>query len=140
MCQIPKSDITILNAKVGKIKPLIRFKQSRCKGMKNGTDKLFFIEPPDLIDTSYKWVFLENPKLESPAIDLVQVAHLITYHSCWPDLFRPTIGEVLMQIPDNVIEEKNAVAFEIVEDCLSDKNFIPEKKITWAVTVLYANK
>lgn len=79
------------------IKPLVR------RG-----DQLFFIEDPDPRNVAFPW----SPVLKEAAEDLEVLSILPTLHSFgYHGLFKPSVAEVLAQIPDELLEE--AIAFEV---------------------------
>ncbi|PWU22642.1 hypothetical protein C5B42_05380 [Candidatus Cerribacteria bacterium 'Amazon FNV 2010 28 9'] len=58
--------------------------------------------------------FLWDPSLQEEAVGLIPVAEITTYHTfAFEGFFRPTIAEVLAQIPPKWVMD--AIAFEIVE-------------------------
>ncbi|HEY4506152.1 MAG TPA: hypothetical protein VJJ24_01765 [Candidatus Paceibacterota bacterium] len=89
----------------GRIKPVIQFKHRgfRRKGRR-------YVKPVDLRGVAYTW----DPKPARPARDLEPIVDITTYHSYGaPVFFKPSIAEVLAQIPAEYLDA--VVAFEIVE-------------------------
>jgi hypothetical protein len=71
-------------------------------------DKLYYIKEVNLRNESFAW----NPKITIEAQNLTKFAEVLTYHTYgYMGLFKPSIAEVLAQIPDELINE--CVAFEI---------------------------
>ena len=135
---IPKFDEALINARVEKIRPVVRFQQARCKNLKKGTDVLCWVEFNKMNPMNPAWSFLQQPKIIGLAERLTPLGHIVTYHNCSPDLFRPTLAEVLMQVPEVFVDK--AIAFEVVEESISHRNQIPRvgsSDLTWAVTILY---
>lgn len=90
-----KEELKILS---GKINPVIK---------KDGY--LYYIEPVDLQRMSFLW----SPVFTEKALNIKVFCRIITYHSfSFHGFFKPTISEVLSQIPDEHI--KNTVAFETI--------------------------
>lgn len=95
---IPEISDERLAELVERIKPTCRF-----------NDELRYIEPVDPRRVAYMW----SPKPAETADDLNPVADIRTYHSYGaPNVFKPSIAEVLAQIPDEHLS--NVVAFEIM--------------------------
>lgn len=63
--------------------------------------KLFTIEPVDPRRTAFTW----DPKPAEEALGLVEIGRFRCDHECgYHGLFKPSIAEVLSQIPDKFIE------------------------------------
>jgi len=74
-------------------------------------NKLYKIEIPDLRETAYTW----EPKITKEYLDLQEITRIKTHHYCsYYGFFKPSIAEVLSQIPEKLIEEIDA--FEIIQD------------------------
>jgi hypothetical protein len=91
---------------------------------------LRYITVPDLRKVAFTW----SPKYGEPAGGLVEMARIFTYHTYAASVFfKPTIAEVLAQIPDEHLDR--VVAFETLSDGLSAANIVDDCHET--VTVLY---
>lgn len=96
---IPKLSEEELQKRSQLIRPVIRF---------GGT--LYYIEDVHLSNVSYIW----SPVKKERASGLVSVAKVTTYHTYgYYGLFKPSIAEVLAQIPEEMVGK--VCAFEIVE-------------------------
>ena len=83
-----------------RIKPVVRFKS---KG-------LCYIKPVDLFEVSFIW----DSRSADKAISLKAICDITTYHTFgYHGLFKPSIAEVLSQIPAQ--HRIKVMAFEIVE-------------------------
>jgi len=94
-----------------RIKPVVRFSISLPGGFLFYPDGIpFYIRKVDLFDIAYTW----SPKPRWPATRLTPLQDITTYHS-WGhySLFKPSIAEVLAQIPANLLDR--VVAFEIIK-------------------------
>ncbi len=88
---MPEVDDERLAALAERIKPLIR--------VSNG--KLFHIEPVDLRRMAYTW----SPKVTVEAEPLEAIATVDTLHSYGaPVFFKPSVAEVIAQIPEEVVD------------------------------------
>lgn len=86
-----------------RIKPVVTFNGPKKSGP-------HFIKPVDLFEIAYTW----DPKPAGKAVGLEPLCDITTYHSwAYAGFFKPTIAEVLAQIPAEHINK--AVAFEIVD-------------------------
>jgi hypothetical protein len=73
-------------------------------------DTLHYIEPCDPRRAAYTW----DPKPAEEATGLTPLRDVRTYHTFgYYGFFKPSVAEVLAQIPSDLIE--SVVAFEIVE-------------------------
>lgn len=92
--------------------------------------------PKSLRSIAYTW----EPKPYAPAFfEIEQFAHIITYHDFGaPVLFKPSIAEVLAQIPEHLIEE--TVAFEIRTADLTCVNVCSVLNCHWAPCILYRKR
>lgn len=82
------------------IKPTVRFGK-----------KLFYIKPVDLFNIAYLW----SPKPDKEAVEtnLYSLGEYTTYHEYgYYGLFKPSISEVLSQVPKDI--QDKVVAFEII--------------------------
>lgn len=92
--------------------------------------RLCFIEPPDPRGVAYTW----SPTLREPASGLIEIARFATVHSYGaPSFFKPTIAEVLSQLPDPLPED--AAAFTTFTD---DVGFTEGGRDHLAVSALFA--
>lgn len=124
--KIPELSKKRLEKLVKKIKPLVRFVVKFRTGEfelelgKDGKPKraygnplywaLFEIEPVDPMRTAYTW----DPKPTKMREDVACFDIIRTYHKYGaPFLFKPSIAEVLAQIPEDVIDK--TVGFEILD-------------------------
>ena len=74
-------------------------------------NKLYLIELPDLRNTAYTW----EPKITKESDTLEEVTRIKTNHYCgYYGFFKPSIAEVLAQIPEDLIGKIDA--FEIIGD------------------------
>lgn len=96
---IPQLSEGEMYARAETVKPVVRF---------NGV--LHYIKDVDLFNISYIW----SPEKADVAPALVPLEKIVTYHSYGhPALFKPSIAEVLAQIPCVLV--KKVCAFELVE-------------------------
>ena len=127
---IPEITDERLDELFDRIKPVVKFK---LRG-------LCYIQPVDLRSIAYTW----SPKSAGKAPKLEPICDITTYHSYGSyNLFKPSIAEVLAQIPDEHLE--NVVAFEIVErpvdaDDLNCENEALNAGYHVATTRLYTRK
>ena len=135
MNRIPEISDERLETLAARIKPVIRFQATTAGRFesidRNPEGKPFYIEPVDFRRTAFTW----DPKPTVEAEDIVPYKTIETFHTYGaPVFFKPSIAEVLAQIPEEDLER--AVAFETghhdmsAEHCLSDGYH-------WAATVLY---
>ncbi|MBP6888251.1 MAG: hypothetical protein KBC21_00965 [Candidatus Pacebacteria bacterium] len=104
---IPKLSEEELQKRYQLIKPVIRF---------SGT--LYYIEDVHLSNVSYIW----SPVKKERASGLMSIAKVTTYHTYgYYGLFKPSIAEVLAQIPEEMVDQ--VCAFEIVERPESAEDF-----------------
>ncbi len=96
---IPKLSKAEFARRLARIKPVIR------KGK-----KLHYIEDVSPITAAYTW----DPKLLDEAVGLTPITKIRTLHS-WGhySMFKPSIGEVLSQIPADLVDKVSA--FEITK-------------------------
>jgi len=93
--EVPKEEII---ARALRIKPTVRF---------DGI--LRYIKAVDLFNTAYAW----DPEPGEVAPAFTKIAEITTYHTYgFYGFFKPSVAEVLAQIPDDLLDRVNA--FEIV--------------------------
>ena len=97
---IPPIDGERLAELVERIKPIVDFpRKGKC-----------YIKPVDPSKVAYTF----DPKPTEPAGDLVTLDDITTYHGYgYYGIFKPSIAEVLAQIPTELIDR--VVAFEIID-------------------------
>lgn len=99
---IPEITTDELKARAAKIRPVVRM-----RGFPVKKEKLYYIKPVDIEHTAFTW----NPKPDYAAKNLVPLQTITTYHSYgYYGCFKPSIAEVLAQIPDGLLS--SVVAFE----------------------------
>ena len=123
---IPEISDEELRQRADRIKPLVR---------KDGI--LFFITEPNLRGSA----FIRSPELAGRAPEMCEVARITTYHTYgYPGLFKPSVAEVLAQIPGDILA--NVSAFEVAGPAdVDDLNREPEALRAGfhvAETILYA--
>lgn len=127
--EVPKKRIQEL---AERIKPVVRMARIRTSTKKNSDGsvtiterqhpkgkwqstwddrgELYYIKPVDLFGVAYTW----DPKPADKATDLKPLCDITTYHTYgYQGLFKPSIAEVLAQIPAEYLD--GVVAFEIVD-------------------------
>jgi hypothetical protein len=139
----PKISDADLKSLASYIKPVARF-ANFYKGklsysgkgdlMPYAAGQLYYIGEVPLRD----YAFTCSPKPVSPADDLEFLDAIATFHT-WgaPVFFKPTVAEVLAQIPEK--RKKAAAAFETVTEGLNSSNCMPEG-FHHALTRLYKKK
>ncbi len=107
---IPKVPKKLIKKLAERIWPIVRF-ASGANGLFCSPQGLhYYIKAVDLFDFSYVW----GPKPADKATNLKPLCDITTYHSFgYAGLFKPSVAEVLAQIPAEYLDE--VVAFEIVE-------------------------
>ena len=122
---VPEISEEKLNNLIEKIVPVVR-----------EDNKLYQIKIPDLRKTAYTWDF----EMTEECNNLKEVIRIKTHHYCgYYGFFKPSIAEVLAQIPEDLIGKVNA--FEIISD--TDSGTDDEIKIfkegngQLATTILY---
>lgn len=98
---VPDDDASTMKVSrlVGRIRPIVEVDGNK-----------MYIEQPCV----YTQAFLWEPKLSAIAEDMEPIADVKTYHTFgFYGFFKPTIAEVLIQIPE--CHEKETIAFEIVK-------------------------
>lgn len=130
---IPKISTAVLHERAGRIKPVVSF-------VNDGVSSRYYIEEVSLCSVAYTW----DPVTTNVAEDLVVLGQIITYHTYgYYGFFKPSIAEVLAQIPEKYLE--TACAFEIVaqphnaED-LNEHIAILNAGYHVAITQLYGKK
>lgn len=109
---IPTLSPAELARRVAQIRPVVR-----------KTSILNFIEPVDPVNQSYLW----DPKVTEPAPELVEASVIKTYHEYGaPNMFKPSIAEVLAAIPEDQIA--GLVAFEIIGQPQSAEDLNDERE------------
>ena len=107
--EVPSERIEELSKR---IKPVVRFSRRGffMRLCVSADGKPFFIKKVDLFGIAFTW----SPKPTKRARGLKQVVDITTYHTWgYYGCFKPSIAEVLAQIPDEYVYEVNA--FEIVD-------------------------
>ena len=100
---VPEITEEKLNNLIQKIVPVVR-----------ENNKLYLIEIPDLRSIAYTWDY----KITEECNNLKEITRIKTNHYCgYYGLFKPSIAEVLSQIPEDLIDE--VAAFEIISDICS---------------------
>jgi hypothetical protein len=120
---IPREQISAL---AERIKPVVRDERN----------VLSYIKHVDLFSASFLW----KPEPLEAAADLTEIGRITTYHTFgYPALFKPSVAEVLAQIPEAYLGA--AVAFEIIGPNDADDLNIENAALTAgyhvATTVLY---
>ena len=100
--------------------------------VKNKKGKLHFIEPVDISEVS----FMYDPRYSEPAKGLKEIGRVTTEHTTGGFFFKPSVKEVLTQIPNYILNE-NPVAFSILEGSASISD---DRSTSHATTVFYAGK
>ena len=84
---------------------------------------LSFIKPPDPFNVAYTW----DPRPTKEATGLKAVADIRTYHVYgYYGLFKPSVAEVIAQIPANLLP--TVVAFEIIQNPETASDLNKEKQ------------
>lgn len=94
-----------------RIKPVIRFAEGRFGLFESDDGWLYYVEDkPDLRNYAYAWDAV--PTERAPSLEAL--GEIVTHHSYGaPSFFKPSIAEVLSQIPDRFIDK--VVAFEVTD-------------------------
>jgi hypothetical protein len=126
MKRVPEISVERLDELFSFIKPVVR------KG-----DDLFYIAPPELQEASFLW----DPVVTAQATNLQEVGRIVTYHRYgYYGMFKPSIAEVLSQIPEHFI--RGTLAFETVgpetTDDLNKNIDIVNEGYHVAETILYS--
>jgi len=105
--EVPKSDILEL---AKRIKPVVRFAIGLMGRFKSPEGKPYFIKPVDPFTIAFMW----SPKPRKVAKGLKKLVDITTYHTwTYYGMFKPSIAEVLAQIPADIVDR--VVAFEIID-------------------------
>lgn len=118
--EVPKGRVQEL---AERIKPVVRFALGEKGLFRSSEGHLYYIKPVDLFGIAYMW----SPKPEEKVVGLKPLCDITTYHIyAYYGFFKPTIAEVLAQIPAEYLDK--VVAFEIVEgpETADDLNREPE--------------
>jgi hypothetical protein len=115
-----------LEKRCKQMQPVVRFRLARGRAHPGLRGTLCYIEPTDPRRTS----FLDYPVTIKPANDLIQLAVIQTIHSTGLRGHRPSVAEVIAQIPPTYIDD--VVAFES-----GRFTFLPKATYTVANTILY---
>lgn len=95
----------------------------------NAKGKLHFIEPVDIEGTAFTW----DPKHRDEAIGLKRLKDINTIHDYGaPSLFKPSINEVLAQIPPDVLDKVTAFSTDV-----DPRQFTPGGSHHLGLTTLY---
>ena len=128
---IPEISRQTLEDRASRIKPVVTFLEG------GGRHARYFIKEVCLHSVAYTW----NPVKADKAENLEVLGQIITYHS-WghPMYFKPSVAEVLAQIPENFLDK--VTAFEIVgspedADDLNRYTEITNAGFHMAITQLY---
>lgn len=134
--RIPEISDEELRELHARIKPVVRF---NIVTSKNGEIKptevyeeglLFYIKDVDPRDVAFTW----EPEPVKKADGLERLDDIVTYHTFGaPILFKPSIAEVLAQIPEKYKEK--AVAFEVRTNDMGPWNVISNEEGSYHVTV-----
>lgn len=113
--RIPKISDERLYELYSKIKPVVRYTTEQRKGQleyeKDDCGEPYYIEDVDLRSQAFTW----DPAPAKRAGGLEEIAKIETYHTyAYYGFFKPTIAEVLSQIPEQYIDK--VTAFETVGD------------------------
>ena len=124
--RIPEISDKKLKKLVAQIKPVIRFAEGRKGLFKSPEGHLYYIKKVNPRTMSYLW----DPKPTDKAEGLVEFERITTYDEYGASsLFKPSIAEVLAQIPKSYRDK--VVAFELTESGLSGEYHV-------ATAVLYS--
>lgn len=126
MDRIPEISDEKLESLMEKIKPVIRYSRritGAFKLVKHSEGDLYFIEPVDPREIAFTWE--PKPTKFARNVNPEPYKSIGTYHNYGaPVLFKPSIAEVLAQIPEEDI--KRCVAFETISEGLDGANCLPE--------------
>jgi hypothetical protein len=104
---VPKISDTKLKKLAKRIRPVVRFAEGAKGKFPDPRGVLYYIKPVHLRTGAFTWA----PKPGRKAGKLRLVDTIQTYHEYGaPSLFKPSVAEVLAQIPEKHL--KNIVAFE----------------------------
>lgn len=106
---IPKVPEEHIRELADKIKPVVRFAHGAEGPFLSAKGFPYYIEPVDLFRIAYAW----DPKPTEEATQFKPICDITTFHTyAYYGFFKPTIAEVLSQIPDEYLD--TVIAFEIV--------------------------
>jgi hypothetical protein len=123
-CAIPEISDEQLEDLYLRIKPVVRFDTSvndgKIEPLKIYAEGMpFYIKDVDPRTVAFTW----DPKPVNPAKDIERLDDIVTYHSFGaPVFFKPSIAEVLTQIPRKYLEK--TVAFEVRTKDLGNWNVV----------------
>lgn len=104
--EVPKERIRDL---AERIKPVMRFALGEKGLFRSPEGYLYHIKPVDLFGITFTWL----PESDEKAVGLKPLCVITTYHTyAYYGFFKPTIAEVLAQIPAEHLDK--VVAFEII--------------------------
>ena len=119
---IPEVSKKEIRERFKKIKPVVRFAKG-IRLFKSSEGYPYFIKQVDLFRIAYTW----DPKPKKVAKNLKSLCDITTYHSwAYYGCFKPSIAEVLAQIPDEHLDK--VVAFEIVANPETAADLCQEKE------------
>ena len=119
---IPKSSKKRIAEWAMRIRPVVMITEP-LSFLKPQDGYLSFIKPPDLFNVAYTW----DPKPTKEATGLKAVADIRTYHVYgYYGLFKPSVAEVIAQIPANLLP--TVVAFEIIQNPETASDLNKEKQ------------
>ena len=97
--EIPRISYEEMKARVARIKPVVLHEGA-----------LHYIAEVDPVSIAFTW----SPVPTSEATDLILVREITTYHTYGaPVFFKPSIGEVLRQIPTDLLDTVTAFRTEL---------------------------
>ena len=107
---IPKVDEQRIRELAQRIVPLVRFAEGEDGLFRSSGGFQYVIEPPDPFNVAYTWDPKPVARVTKP---LVKLRDITTHHGyAYYGFFKPSVAEVLAQIPDDLIDK--VVAFEII--------------------------
>ena len=132
MSRIPKISDERLHELHARIKPVVRGAATKKGAVRHGGGDLYFIQDVDLRGIAFTW----DPVLTQPAEGLKELARIETYHTCgYYGFFKPSIAEVLAQIPSKYLD--HCVAYECGVGSLDTSNIVDGGSAHCVTTVLY---
>jgi len=110
--EIPKLTDRRIEQMLSQMQPVIGFVELGSGEMeRNSGGQLYHIEEVNPRNIAYTW----SPKVTTRAEGLELLRDITTYHTwAYYGFFKPTIGEVLAQIPEDCIDQ--VVAFQTLSD------------------------
>lgn len=107
---VPKERIEKLSQR---IRPIMRFASTTRKGSRlelNPSGNFYYLKPVDLFTIAFTWPGTPKPDVRAPRLQKLRT--IKTYHTwAYYGFFKPTIAEVLAQIPEDILDE--VIAFEL---------------------------